>query len=337
MAKIKVAIFDADKGYRERFADYLMSYKAAEMELAVFTNEQFFYEALDVDKFHLLVLGSGYEGVLARTRRLQVPILVLTEYTQSFVRESVEVLDEQIVYTSRYQSMDVITQKMQLLAEPSWMHKEAKAIHRGLEVVGVFSPVRHEMQMLFSLLYARNAAREQKVLYINLLEFSGFSEVFGDTEYDLGDVVLLVREKEMKLERFLACIYQGEGFSYISPVVNPENIREITAEDVKGVLAAVAEYTDYQMVILDMGLNVSGFAESLLACSKIYCLGKKGYLFEVQMRQFFAYLEKAIDAAFLERIRQVEVPGQAKVICGGINLLEQLDWGDFGDFVRAEM
>jgi len=60
-------------------------------------------------------------------------------------------------------------------------------------------------------------------------------------------------------------------------------------------------------------------------------------LFETQMRQFFAYLEKAVDEVFLERIRQIDVPGQTKVICGGVNLLEQLDWGDFGDYVRSVM
>lgn len=337
MAKIKVAIFDADKGYRERFADYLMSYKAAEMELAVFTNEQFFFEALTVDKFHLFVLGGGYEAVLPRTRALKVPVLVLTEYTQSYVKESIEMLDEQVVYTSKYQSMDVITQKMQLLAETKWRKGDAGIAQRDLEVVGVFSPVRHEMQMLFSLIYARNAARERKVLYINLLEFSGFSEVFGDTEYDLGDAILQMREDTHRPERFLACIYHGEGFSYISPMSNPENVREITGEDVRHLLEEIAEYTDYQMVILDMGLNVSDFAEVLLACGKIYCLGKKGYLFEAQMGQFFTYLERAVDVAFLERIRQVEIPGQAKVICGGANLMEQLDWGEFGDFVRNVM
>lgn len=334
MAKIKVAIFDADKGYRERFADYLMSYKAAEMDLAVFTNEQFYYEALEVDKFHLFVLGSGYEAVLPRTRALKVPVLVLTEYTQSYVKETIEMLDEQVVYTSKYQSMDVITQKMQLLTE---VKGQTSVAQRDLEVVGVFSPVRHEMQMLFSLLFARNAAREGKVLYINLLEFSGFSEAFGDTEYDLGDVILQTREAVVRAERILACICEGEGFSYISPPLNPENVREITEEDVRRLLEIVAEYTNYQTVILDIGMNVCDFAEVLLRCDRIYCLGKRGYLFEAQIRQFFTYLERAVDAAFLDRIRQVEIPGQTKVICGGVNLLEQLDWGDFGDFVRSVM
>ncbi len=337
MPKIKVAIFDMDKGYRERFADYLMNYKGAEMELAVFTSESFFCEALKVDKFHLFVLGSGYEVVLPRTRALKVPVLVLTESTHSYVKETIEMLDEQVVYTSKYQSMDVITQKMQLLSEAKERKGKVGVAQRELKIVGIFSPVRHEMQMLFSLLLARNIARGEKVLYINLMEFSGFTEVFGNTEYDLGDVILQVRSAEVKVERFLACIYESEGFSYISPMLNPENVREITSEDVQCLLEFIAGYTDYQTVILDIGLNISDLAGVLLNCDRIFCLGKRGYLFETQMRQFFSYMEKVVDAAFLERIRQVELPGQAKVICGGVNLLEQLDWGEFGDFVRRLM
>lgn len=334
MAKIKVAIFDVDKGYRERFADYLMNHKATEMELAVFTNEQFFFNAVEVDKFHLFVLGGGYEAVLPRVRAKKVPVLVLTECAQSYVRETIQMLDEQVVYTSKYQSMDVITQKMQTLADTKWSHGEVRMLQNP-EVVGVISPVFHEMQMLFSLLLARNVAREKRVLYVNMLEFSGFTEMFKDAEYDLSDAILQIRETEVKEERLRACIYELDGFSYIPPVMNPENMREITEEDVHRLLDVVAEYMDYQVIILDVGLNVAGFADILPMCDRIFSLEKRGYLFETRTRQFYAYLEKMVDAAFLERIHRLEIPGQAKVVCGGMNLLEQLNWGDFGDFVRS--
>lgn len=337
MAKIKVAIFDADKGYRERFADYLMNHKASEMELSVFTNEQFFYDALEVDKFHLFVLGGGYETVLPRARAKRVPVLVLTEYVQSYVKETIQMLDEQVVYTTKYQSMDVITQKMQMLADARHTYGDVKVLQRNPEVVGIISPVSHEMQTLFSLLFARNASREQKVLYVNLLEFAGFAEIFKDTEYDLSDAILQIREADIKEERLRACIYEADGFLYISPVVNPENVREITGEDINRLLDAVTEYMDYQMIIVDIGLNVAGFADILPVCDRIFCLEKRGYLFETRTRQFLSYLERAVDEAFVERIHRLEIPGQAKVICGGMNLLEQLDWGDFGDFVRSVM
>ena len=335
MAKIKVAIFDTDKGYRERFADYLMNHKASEMELSVFTNEQYFYDALDVDKFHLFVLGGGYETVLVRTRMLKVPILVLTENTYGYVKETIEMLDEQVVYTSKYQSMEMIIQKMQVLADTRHNYDDVRVLCRNTEVVGVVSPVSHEMQWLFSMLFARNAAKERKVLYVNLLEFAGFTEIFRDMEYDLSDAVLQIREKEISEVRLRACIYEMDGFSYISPVINPENVREITGADVGRLLDAVTEYLDYQMIVVDIGLNVAGFADILPLCDRVFCLEKRGYLFETRTRQFFSYIERAVEEGFVERVHRLEIPGQAKIICGGMNLLEQLDWGDFGDFVRG--
>ena len=43
-----------------------------------------------------------------------------------------------------------------------------------MKVIGVVSPECHEMQELFSVMHAVNLGREQKVLYFNFLEFSGF-------------------------------------------------------------------------------------------------------------------------------------------------------------------
>lgn len=337
MAKIKVAIYDVDKEYRERFADYLMSYKSEEMELSVFTGENYFFDALGVDKYHLIVLGGGYEEVLAKAKSVRVPVLVLTEYMQSYVKETVEMGDEQIVFTSKYQSMDIITKQMQLMAGVKGIHRIPTLASRELDVVGVFSPVKHEMQMMFSLLYAKNAARDRKVLYINLLDFSGFSEIYGEREYDLGDAILQIREEDFKVEQLLASIYEMEEFSYITPFFNPENVREVTGADVRRLLEILAEHTDYRTIILDVGMNVNGLAEILLACSRIYCLEKKGYLFEVQMQQFFSYLEKLVDDAFLRRIEIIDLPYQAKGIGGGVNLLERLNWSEFGDFIRSKL
>lgn len=337
MAKIKVAIYDADKGYRERFVDYLMSYKSEEMDLSVFTGGEYFLKALDVDKYHLLVLGCGYEEVLQRVSALTVPILVLAEHIQSYVNESIEMTDEQIVYTSKYQSMDVITKRMQLMTEVKQMRGTPVMLHRTLEVIGIFSPIKHEMQMLYSLLYTKNAARTEKVLYLNLLEFSGFSELFGETEYDLGDAILQIRDKRRNAADLRNCIYEKEEFSYLSPFSNPENIREVTAEDVQGLLSVIADYTDYQKVIIDIGIGAMGLIEALLVCSKLYCLEKRGYLFQIQITQFLNCLEKMAGSAFLERIERLEVPHQAKVVSGGSNLLEQLNWTEFGDFVRSRM
>jgi len=337
MSKIKIAVFEMDKEYRERFADYLLSYKAAEIELSVFSSQEFFFEAVKEEKFQLLVLGSGYEEIIAQVKVHHVPILILTKGTHSYVQEEMIFNDEQISYTGKYQSMDVITKKMWMMAESKWSMAKFTSGDSDIEVVGVFSPIGHELQMFFSLLYAKNRAKERRVLYINLMEFSGFSEIFGRTETDLGDMILSLREQEISKECLLQCIYEMEGFSFISPLVNPENIREVTVDDLSALLHAVKKYTEYEIVVLDISMNVNCLAGVLGACSKLYCVEKTGFLFEVRVRQFLDYLSRVMEGALLERLQQIIPPGQTRVVCGGSNLLERLDWDDLGDFVRRQL
>ena len=245
--------------------------------------------------------------------------------------------DTQIFYTTKYQSMDVITKRMQLMTEGMWIHKIPVIRSRELEVIGIFSPVKHELQMMFSMLYAQNAGKEEKVLYINLMEFSGFSELFGERDYDLSDVMMFVRNESYTLEDIHTYIYDMENFSCIWPFTNPENVKEVKGSDVKKLLEWITEYTDYQTIILDIGMGITDYGELLLNCNKIYSLEKRGYLFEVQIIQFYSYLEKLGDISFLERIESVEIPCQSKMVFGGGNLLERLNWSELGDFVRSKI
>lgn len=347
MTKIRAAIYDTDNVYRERFADYLMNYKTEEMELSVFSEEVYFLEALNVEKYHLLILGCGYEEILCKVRLFESPVLILTEYDTSKddisnndividVKERFDVTNSQLVYTPKYQSMDIIMKKIQLMTETIRVQKNP-IISRKLEVVGIISPIKHEMQMMFSLLYAQNAAREGRVLYINLMEFSGFSELFEEMEHDLGDFMILLRNHEWNVEALYSCIYEMEEFSYICPFTNPENVKEITKTDVKKLLEIVAKYTDYETIILDIGVGMAEYGQVLLSCDKIYCLEKKGYLFEIQTAQFLKYMEKLGDGMSVEQIETIEIPYQPKIISGGSHLLERLNWSEFGDFVRSKV
>ena len=333
MAKIKVAVYDADKLYRERFADYLMSYKAKEIELSVFSGINYFLEAVEEQNYQLLVRGCGYEEVLPNVRTLQVPVLVLRE--QSFVKESIGIEDAQVSYTSKYQSMDVITHQMYLMTEARRAPKDVVSDIADLSVVGVLSPVRHEMQLLFSLLYAQSMAVQGRVLYLNLMEFSGFSEFFEEEEYDLEDVILQLRESVIRPEAILSCIYEKEEFSYICPFRNPENTKIVSVKDVQALLEFVRKYTDFRVVVIDFGGILEGFAELLESFSKLYCIGRQGRFYEAQVQKFLEYLKQTADEHLFRRVQVIELPHLAKGMTSGRSFLEQLKWSELGDFVRG--
>lgn len=332
MAKIKVAIYDADKLYRERFADYLMSYKSKEIELSVFSGISYFLDAVNVEKYQLFVLGRGYEELLPSIKAIPVPVLVLSE--QDHVKEHVGIENAQVSYTSKYQSMEVITHQMYLMTEARRVNREVSVCNAKLEVVGVFSPVNHEMQIFFSLLYAQRMAQHYKTLYVNFMEFSGLTEVLGETEFDLSDVILQLRDTACRPEAILKQIYEYEGFSYIAPFQNPQNVKEITGADVQLLLQFLVEYTEYQFVILDFGGMMREFPMALQCCSQFFCIGKKGVYYEGFERKFMQYIEAILGEGFMEHTKRITLPRYTRGISGGEGFIEQLRWSEFGDFVR---
>jgi len=309
-----------------------MSYKSKEIELSVFSGKNYFLEGVNVEKYQLFVLGRGYETLLPDIRTMPIPVLILTE--QDYVRERVGIEDAQVSYTPKYQSMEVITHQMYLMTEARRMDKVVDVTDETLEVIGVYSPVHHEMQMFFSLLYAQKQAKEKKTIYVNLMEFSGLEEFLGKREYDFGDVVLQLRDTVSNPECLLPYIYEYEGVFFIQPFHNSENVKEITGKDVRLLLQFLADYTDYKRVIVDYGGIMRGFPEALACCNKLYCIGKRGNYFERREEDFFEYVKNVLDETFLERIKTLHLPNYGQAITGGEAFLEQLKWSDFGDLIR---
>lgn len=333
MSKIKVAVYDSDRQYREKFADYLMSYKSQEIELSVFTGISFLLEALSVDNYHLAVLGNGYEEVLPHLRSRSVSVLVLTDTSYSVIKEKIGIEEESCSFTSKYQSMDEITRQMFLLTESEIGHMMTQTA----EVIGVISPIRHEMQLPFSLLYLKNLSEKAKVLYLNLMEFSGFYEIFGEKEYDISDVILSMREAEKREISILPYIYEWEGISYICPPGNPEDVKEIRGSEICKLIKYAVEKLRYEVVLVDMGGMLADFSDLLQDCTQLYCIGKSGGLFAAQQKQFLSYVKGALGERYQERIKEAELPRLAKTAVYGENLLEQLNWSEFGDYVRKQI
>ena len=77
-----------------------------------------------------------------------------------------------------------------------------------MEIIGVYSPIRHEMQMPFSMVLSSILAKQRRVLYINLMQSTGFLKLFdSQAEYDMGDLVLRLRKRNNRIWTvFAECI-----------------------------------------------------------------------------------------------------------------------------------
>lgn len=361
MPKIKLAVCDADVSYRERFTSYLAHHKAEEAEVYAYSNVQLFLEKRKEIAFDIMVLGEDFLEIIPELEKENIPILGLVDehagglretYDDVFVREASDLecnktVEQQsrmetvpsvpkVTYLPRYQPMEVMWHKISVITARSHGSSHIKRLLPSVEITGVYAPGGHEMQMFFSMLYAGLLAQERRVLYLNFMPYVDFFELFGrEDTHNMSDLILALRSNRLTAEKLHEFISEMDGIAYIAPFCNPENLHEVMLTDYQEILQAVMEYTDYEVIVVDFGMEMEQFSKMLDCCQRIYCLMKEGFFYQYQMNQFLEYLR--CDSSGLEKKAQVvSLPFQAKWMHGGGNLMEQLKWSEFGDFVRRD-
>lgn len=339
MSKLMVAVCDTDEGYRDRFVAYLVEHRSKDMAVYVFSTLELFLDSIQDMVFDVAVFGRGFELAKEAAKERNIPILILSDVMPECVAESTEYAQGEIRWCQeifRYQPMEGILHEIQVLAGGSYAAKsEAEITGSRMEIIGIYSPNAHEMQMPFSIVLAEFLAEQRKVLYVNLMEHSGFLQLFQLTdEYDMGDVVLKLRSKRLRPETFVKSVYELQGMYYIPPFDNPENLHDFSLEDYLEFLRFLEEQTDFETVILDFGAGLEHFGAMMAQCTSIYCLTKSGYFYECQMDHFMRYLLRETGDAD-HQLHIVNLPFSARRIRAGGDVCRQLLWSDFGDHVRG--
>lgn len=338
MHKLKIAICDDCEDYRQRFVAYLVAHKAQDMEVEAFSVPEIFGEALEHQKFDAVILGRGFEELVSVVSARQQPCVWLKDTMPNLVaEEDCCNMEEWVSEIFRYQSVEKVLHEVQVLAGRN-RGETIKTVYPGtrLEVIGICSPVRHEMQFPFSIVFSAELAKRKKVLYVNLMEHSGFLEIFELAGgFDMGDIVLRLRNHRLISESFLRSVYEMEGVFYIPPFSNPKDLHGLTLSDYLSFLEFLEEHTDFEAIVIDFGEGLMEFAEMLERCTTIYSLIRSGYFYECQTRCYIEYLKSVLGDEFTARMRFKDVPFSAKHIRGGSGVLKQLLWSEFGDYVRS--
>ena len=334
-----MAVCDTDHAYRERFVTYLVERKSKEYVVYAFSAVEHFLEALKKQVFDVVIFGRGFDEAEHQVCMQKIPSVVLKDKVPERLSESFgyQVDDTcRRVEVFQYQPMETILHEVKVVAGGGKSDCElAESRVSRMEVIGVYSPMKHEMQMPFALVLAEMLAEKRKVLYVNLMRHSGFVELLGVTgQYDVGDIILRLRNKRLHTETFLKCVYESNRIYYIPPFHNPENIDDFTLGDYLALLGFLEDNTDFDAVVFDFGDGIQRFAEVLLSCTCIYCPMKSGFFYECRLNQFLEYLDKSVAQGVREQLHVINLPFSAKQIRGGSDVRKQLLWSEFGDYVR---
>ena len=108
----------------------------------------------------------------------------------------------------------------------------------------------------------------------------------------------------------------------------------MTEADLTGLLSLLQEQTEYQQIVFNCGTWNRAVEQILVHCSKIYCMVKESSLGKYRKMDFEQFLDKGHRKNLKNKIHYIYPSTANGGFAPGIDLLSQLQRGDFAEQVR---
>ncbi len=326
MVQVKIAFLDEEEAYLEQLKGYLVRKTEQFFQVWTFSEVETFCQVQMQAGFDAVVLTAACDQKLEGRPVVGKKILLCEG---AWKEEAPECL-----YVQKYQSAEKLLCQISAMLWQEKGEEKAYVPDHAAELIGIYSPVHHEGQMLFSMTMAQILGEEQKVLYVNLMEHSGFYGLTGvEAPEDIGDLIYGMMQTGHDFLTGLHKVRQSyRNFDYIPPAVNPEHMSEISMALYEQLLMALKNRSGYDIVMVDFGMVFLGFAALLPVFSDFYCLGKAGLINRFRMEEFLDYLGKE-GGHTMEHMNRLLLPEEMPFEAG--NPLDHGLYGSLGDVIRS--
>lgn len=320
-----MAIYDVDPFYASRFADFVNQKERLPFTAVSFSSLAKLKDFAREHPIELLLISRQVWDQAGDIPAGQVVTLCEGEVVE--MKEA-----DPAVY--KYQSGDRIVREVMACYSHQQEEPALAVVREKALVVGVYSPVNRCLKTSFTLTMGQLLARNQKVLCINLEEYSGFSRLIGETcLQDLSDVIYLYRQGSYNWLKLKSIVHSWGGMDYIPPVRYGEDLSQISPEELAGLIQQIARESGYDTVLVDMGQMGRSARQLLAVCDGIYMPVKDDGISAAKIEEFEDYLSQSGDQDILGRIAKLKLPYHNS-FGRRDSYLEQLLWGELGDYVR---
>lgn len=320
-----LAVYDVDPVYAARFAEVVNQKEKIPFEVVAFSSIERLRAFVAEHPVKLLLLG---EHVLAEEKESirAEKVILLSDNGGKPVSPSVP-----CVY--KYQSSDAIVRDvMTWYGESPGELPEVSG--RGLaKVLGVYSPVGRCLKISFALTMGKLLAQEERVLYLNLEEFSGLSVLMKE-EYksDLSDLLYFYNGGSYNSLRLSSVVHTMGELDYIPPVRYPEDLDQAGEEAIAGLIRAIAGESAYDTLVVDIGSGRRTALSVMKLCRVIYMPIREDPVSLAKLKELEQYFSQTGNGMLRERIKRLKLPYHGSF--GRGDYIDQLLWGELGDYVR---
>lgn len=332
MKKVQAAICDEEELYCSQLSAYLQAEQKEEMEFCIYSSKEGLRNALKEKKPDVVLMTEEFfDGDILETKDV-----LFVVFSEGIIQREWSTYP----YIMKYQPVEEIIRELFRLAGEC-LAQGAEYVRQGTnrEIISFFSPNQDELQMYLAMTYARLRGKEKKVLYLNLMECSGFEMLFDETyKNNLGDLLYYLRQnKDGGTFHFEEMIYSMEEIDYIPPVLNGEVLQEAGEADFSGMLNWILEHTTYEVIVLDLGGMIQGFFSLLGRCNRIFCITGEDYGAKCRLAQFEKCLNMHSEILLKERLQVISPRLQRQDVKGNIIEAADFEFGELGDYVRSRL
>lgn len=321
-----MGVYDVDPVYTDRFADFVNQRERIPFTVMAFTSLERLKAYSKDHPLEILLIHSGVpREELEEIRAEQV--ITLTEGEAVGVEGGYPGI-------YKYQSTDSIVREVMACYCERPESGAPPSCGPRASIVGVYSPVGRCLKTSFALTMGQLLSRDGSALYINFEDFSGLGLLTGAScQEDLSDVLYYFREGHFHWARLKSVVQSWGELDYIPPARYPEDLCQADGEELGRLVRQIAAESGYQALVLDLGQLGGRSVDLLEVCDAVYMPVKEDTISAAKLGEFDQYLEGSGRESLRERIHRVRLPyhnsfGRKETY------LEQLLWGELGDYVR---
>ncbi len=302
MKSTRLWIAHSDSLYVNQFSQYVNLKKNQLFKVRACTEQQLQKGLRDKEVEILLLSADWYED--CRELLEDVCVIFLSEGGMPE-----ELSQYPAVY--KYQSVEsILCEIMFFYAEVNHQEEYFTGVHRENRVIGVYSP-NGNLSMVFALTLGQILAEHQNVLYLNLGGCSGFSELFGQAQWNLADLIYYLRQSKTSFfYRLNSMIRKLELLQYVNPCETYTDFSQITVEEWQKLLCLIRTQSSFDYVVLDFG-NAMGHEPDLLRqCDGIYLPVLDDLISQAKLNQWKTNIKILDGIDVLEKLQTLDLTGQ---------------------------
>ncbi len=315
-----LAVCDVDKHYAKKLMESFCERKNIGFQIHAFS---------DVKELEHFAQQNQLE-ILLITGRLMSERIQMLNIGKIILLSDGEIYEEFSDYESiyKYQSAERILKE--ILCCYAEYAKPSTGILCGkkeFEVYGVYSPIGRCGKSALARALAGKFGKYKRTLLLDLQSFSAYPEQLGEEElWDLTDIIYFLRQGKKTFLYKLGSIVRNRGaYDDILPMKTPADLRSVTLAEWTELLEKLADDSDYQVIVLDLGYEVCGLFGLLNQCTRIYTPVLSDEDSKRKIRNFEKILRDESFEKVIESIEKIHLP--TGVLPMNVNLFME-EWAE---------